>query len=95
MSGAGRRSILKIFATYGHFHPISSAHRGQRLQRVLVVVPTYNELDNLPRLIPSILAQDSRLEVLVVDDASPDGTGLAADRLAAEEPRVHVLHRAG
>ena len=61
--------------------------------RYLVIVPTYNELDNLPRKIPLILAQDEHIDVLVVDDASPDGTGELADRMAAEDPRVHVLHR--
>ena len=65
------------------------------MQRVLVVVPTYNQRENLPRLIPLILAKDPRLEVLVVDDGSPDGTGDLADAIAAEEPRVHVLHRSG
>ena len=63
--------------------------------RGLVIIPTYNERDNLPRLIPQVLAQDPRLEVLVIDDASPDGTGAVADQLAAENPRVHVLHRKG
>lgn len=61
--------------------------------RYLVIVPTYNELDNLPRKVPLILAQDEHIDVLVVDDASPDGTGDLADRMAAENPRVHVLHR--
>ena len=64
------------------------------MSRALVVVPTYNEIENLGLLVPRILAQDPRLEVLVVDDASPDGTGKLADELAASEPRVHVLHRA-
>ena len=64
-------------------------------ERALVVIPTYNEAANLPQLIPQVLAQDSRLEVLVVDDASPDGTGQLADGLAQREPRVHVLHREG
>ncbi len=64
-------------------------------QRALVIVPTYNERENLPRLVPAILAQDCRLEVLIVDDASPDGTGDVAAALAAGEPRVHVLHRSG
>ena len=64
-------------------------------ERALVIVPTYNERENLPRIVPQILEQDPRLEVLVVDDGSPDGTGQLADALAAAEPRVHVVHRAG
>jgi dolichol-phosphate mannosyltransferase len=60
-----------------------------------VVVPTYNESANLPLIVPEILAQDARLHVLVVDDNSPDGTGELADRLAAADPRVQVLHRPG
>jgi dolichol-phosphate mannosyltransferase len=64
-------------------------------ERALVVIPTYNEAANLPQIVPQVLAQDSRLEVLVVDDASPDGTGQLADSLAQREPRVHVLHREG
>ncbi len=62
-------------------------------ERVLVVVPTYNERVNVPLIVPAILGQDPRIEVLVVDDSSPDGTGQLADQLAAENPRVHVLHR--
>jgi dolichol-phosphate mannosyltransferase len=61
--------------------------------RALVVVPTYNELENLPQIVPAILAQDARLDVLVVDDGSPDGTGAIADEFAASDARVHVLHR--
>ncbi len=64
-------------------------------ERGLVIVPTYNESDNIGRIIPRILAQDPRLDVLVVDDNSPDGTGKLADEMAADEPRIHVLHRAG
>ena len=60
-----------------------------------VIVPTYNERENLPTLVSSILAQGNELEVLIVDDSSPDGTGQLADELAAQSPRVHVLHRAG
>jgi dolichol-phosphate mannosyltransferase len=61
--------------------------------RALVIVPTYNERENLPRLIPSILEQDPGIDVLVVDDGSPDGTGALADEMAADEARIHVLHR--
>ena len=64
-------------------------------ERALVVVPTYNERVNLQGIMPQILQQDPRLEVLVVDDNSPDGTGELADQLAAADPRVHVLHRPG
>jgi dolichol-phosphate mannosyltransferase len=63
-------------------------------ERFLVILPTYNEGQNLPRIVPQILAQDSRLEILVVDDNSPDGTGRLANDLAGVNPRVHVLHRA-
>ena len=62
-------------------------------ERALVVVPTYNECENLPQIVPAILAQDPRLEILVVDDGSPDGTGEIADRIALQDSRVHVLHR--
>ena len=58
-----------------------------------MVIPTYNERVNLPVIVPAVLQQDPRIEVLVVDDNSPDGTGAVADALAAESPRVHVLHR--
>lgn len=63
------------------------------MSRVVVVIPTYNEVENLPVLAPRVLAQDPRIEILVVDDDSPDGTGKLADRLAAADPRIHVLHR--
>ncbi|GAC1658794.1 MAG: polyprenol monophosphomannose synthase [Gemmatimonadaceae bacterium] len=61
--------------------------------RALVVVPTYNERDNLARLVESVLHQDDRLDVLVIDDGSPDGTGEIADQLATASARVHALHR--
>ena len=61
--------------------------------RFLVVVPTYNERVNLPLVVPAILQQDPRIDVLVVDDNSPDGTGQLADEVAASTPRVQVLHR--
>ncbi|MSR23047.1 MAG: polyprenol monophosphomannose synthase [Gemmatimonadetes bacterium] len=64
--------------------------------RTLVVVPTFQERENLPRLVPVILEQDPSLDVLVVDDSSPDGTGEVGDGLAARSSgRVFVLHREG
>jgi dolichol-phosphate mannosyltransferase len=65
------------------------------LPRVLVVTPTYNERDNLPVLVRGVLAH-AGYRMLIVDDASPDGTGAVADELAAEHPgRILVLHRSG
>jgi dolichol-phosphate mannosyltransferase len=63
--------------------------------RILVVIPTFNEADNLLRIVPLVLNQDPRIDVLVVDDNSPDGTGDLADDLVEELDRVHVLHRSG
>jgi dolichol-phosphate mannosyltransferase len=61
----------------------------------LVVVPTYNEAQNIARLIKAILAQGPQFDVLVVDDHSPDGTGDLVSTLATHTPRVQILHRAG
>ena len=63
--------------------------------RVLVVVPTYDERLNIEPVVGRVRAAGPGADVLVVDDASPDGTGEIADRLAAEDPQVHVLHRVG
>lgn len=62
--------------------------------RALVILPTYNERENIERLLPAVLAVDPSLDVLVVDDNSPDGTGEAADAFAVGDSRVKVLHRA-
>jgi dolichol-phosphate mannosyltransferase len=62
-------------------------------QGVVVVVPTYNERDNLEPVADAILAALPQAALLIVDDSSPDGTGELADALAAREPRVNVLHR--
>lgn len=61
----------------------------------LVIVPTYNERENIREIVPAILERDERIDVLVVDDDSPDGTGEIADRMAADSGRVNVLHRTG
>ena len=60
----------------------------------LVIVPTYNERDNLPPLAARLLALPIPVDLLVVDDNSPDGTGKVADDLASRHPQIHVLHRA-
>lgn len=71
-----------------------SSSRGA-LRRVVVLIPTYNERENLPRIIARVRAAVPSLDVLVLDDNSPDGTGSVADELAASDAQVHVLHRAG
>jgi len=63
--------------------------------KMLVIIPTYDERENLPRILPQVLEQDEGIEVLIVDDNSPDGTGQLAEAMAAEDPRVHVLRRKG
>jgi dolichol-phosphate mannosyltransferase len=61
----------------------------------LIVVPTYNEAENVREIAPRLLAGAAGIEVLFVDDNSPDGTGAILDELAAADPRIHVMHRAG
>lgn len=63
--------------------------------RPLVLLPTYNERDNLGLIAAAVLSAVPAVHVLVIDDDSPDGTGALADRLAAADPRIHVLHRPG
>jgi dolichol-phosphate mannosyltransferase len=63
--------------------------------KALIIVPTYNERENVEALLLAIFANVPTAEVLIVDDNSPDGTGAIADRAAASDPRVHVMHREG
>ncbi|MGO1319088.1 MAG: polyprenol monophosphomannose synthase [Galactobacter sp.] len=69
--------------------PVASA------ERALVVVPTYNELESLPGTVERLRIACPEVDVLIADDNSPDGTGRLADELAAADPRINVLHRAG
>jgi dolichol-phosphate mannosyltransferase len=75
--------------------PAASYPGASPRRHCLVVVPTYNEALNIERLIEAILAQGPQFDVLVVDDSSPDGTGALVAALAACEPRVRLLRRAG
>jgi dolichol-phosphate mannosyltransferase len=61
--------------------------------KVLVVIPTYNESENISRIVPIVLEQAEGIEVLIVDDGSPDGTGTIVRRMAEADPRVHLLER--
>lgn len=65
------------------------------VDRVLVVMPTYNEIENIDAIVPAVLGIAPELDLLIVDDSSPDGTGRRADELRAAEQRLHVLHRPG
>ena len=62
-------------------------------ERALVIVPTFNERENIRRLVDAVLRQDGRIEMLIVDDGSPDGTGQIVAEIEATEPRVHLLER--
>lgn len=61
--------------------------------KALICLPTYNEAENLPLMVEAIFAVVPDIEILVIDDGSPDGTGAVADGIAARDGRVHVLHR--
>ena len=63
--------------------------------KALIIIPTYNERENIRELLAQIFAQNLPTEVLIVDDNSPDGTGALADEMAAADRRVHVMHREG
>jgi dolichol-phosphate mannosyltransferase len=63
-------------------------------ERALVIVPTYNERENIRPLIDNVLGKDPRIDMLIVDDGSPDGTGAIVDEIANSNPRVFAIHRA-
>ena len=64
-------------------------------ERILVILPTFNEAENVTGLTQLVLQQDERIDVLVVDDGSPDGTAERVNELRENEPRVHLIRRAG
>lgn len=59
----------------------------------LVIIPTYNEMENLPKLIPDVLSKDDSIDILIVDDNSPDGTAKFVEDLASQNNRIHILKR--
>ncbi len=63
------------------------------MQKVLVIIPTYNEAENITRLIPSVLSQAEGLHVLIVDDGSPDGTAMLVRSMMNGDARIHILER--
>ncbi|MEW1859424.1 polyprenol monophosphomannose synthase [Streptomyces sp. NBC_00669] len=65
------------------------------LGRVLVIIPTYNEAENVRPIVKRVRASVPEADILIADDNSPDGTGKLADELAADDPQVHVMHRKG
>jgi dolichol-phosphate mannosyltransferase len=65
------------------------------MSKTLIVTPTYNERENLPRFVEAVRSAYPEADLLVVDDNSPDGTGALADEIAARDPQVRVMHRAG
>ena len=75
--------------------PVESTSPIAKQPRVLVSVATYNELENLPLLVDEMFAVAPQVEILVIDDNSPDGTGVWAKERTRADVRVHVLHRAG
>lgn len=63
--------------------------------KTLIIIPTYNEYENLGPLMTAVFANAAATDVLIVDDNSPDGTGQLAEQMRADDPRIHVMHRAG
>jgi dolichol-phosphate mannosyltransferase len=73
----------------------AAAQAPESLDKVLVIIPTYNERENLPLIVERVLTATPQAHILVADDNSPDGTGRIADELSAGDERVHVMHRPG
>jgi dolichol-phosphate mannosyltransferase len=98
--GIARWTLVFVLSTYSPRVSLQAADDtlGKPMTsppRILVSLATYNERDNVPKLIEEIHAVLPEAHVLVVDDNSPDGTGQVVDELAAGDPRIHCIHRAG
>ena len=65
------------------------------MPKALVCIPTYNEIENIEKIIPKILSMDDEIEVLIIDDNSPDGTGDKVEEMMKENKRIHLIKRAG
>ncbi|MDP8314656.1 MAG: polyprenol monophosphomannose synthase, partial [Candidatus Celaenobacter antarcticus] len=65
------------------------------MKKALIIIPTYNESENIPKLIPQVLGEDENIEILIVDDNSPDGTADLVKDIMKTNPKVHILERAG
>lgn len=96
-AAAGVNYGVSALWTWRPAHPLprAGATAGPPSGKKIVVVPTYNEAQNVERLIDAVLGQGPDFELLIVDDGSPDGTGDLVARRAAREPRLHLLSRAG
>jgi dolichol-phosphate mannosyltransferase len=67
----------------------------ENMKKALIIIPTYNESENIPKLIPKVLSEDKRVEILIVDDNSPDGTAGLVKNIMKTNPKVHILEREG
>ncbi len=101
-TGANTRSVeVRTFATFGPASITSKSDiptiqlRRQPAMKTLIIIPTYNEVENLPLLLTEIFSYAPQTDVLVVDDNSPDGTGELAETIRQQDSRLHVLHRPG
>ena len=78
-----------------HFSSLISFKLDMASPRTLIIIPTYNELENISKMILAVMELQQGYHILFIDDNSPDGTGDLADSLAAHDNHIHVLHRAG
>ena len=90
-----QRSLAAREGPHQHEECVMADRKREPLDKVLVIIPTYNEVENLESVVGRLREAVPAADALIADDNSPDGTGAIADRLAAEDDHIHVLHRAG